>query len=190
MLLDTTGTSFSTFSNITLFQKCNKTKAIVLISLPHKTWLTISIQSWMFDVSRESLMKSLSFVCPSFGPSLCFLKIRSLVLFDIVQDYNCLWYLLTDKGRLKKYGSLNLDQTLAQFWAFWHFLKFCSLVFFGFKYNDRFQQCLTSGSTKINNNNNSNNNNNNKILGPNLGQNRPKLGFFFDFLVFDSLIFL
>ena len=157
MLLDTTGTSFSTFSNITLFQKCNKTKAIVLISLPHKTWLTISIQSWMFDVSRESLMKSLSFVCPSFGPSLCFLKIRSLVLFDIVQDYNCLWYLLSDETRLKKYGILNLEQTLAQFWAFWYFPQFCLLVFFGFKYNARFKQCQTSSSIKTNNNNNNNN---------------------------------
>ena len=151
---------------------------------------SISINILVLHIHSESILKWLSSVCPSFGPSLCFLKIRSLVLFYIVQDYNCLWYLLTDEGRLKKYGSLNLDQTLAQFWTFWHFLKFCSLVFFGFKYNDRFQQCLTSGSTKINNNNNSNNNNNNKILGPNLGQNRPKLGFFFDFLVFDSLIFL
>ena len=148
---------------------------------------SISIIILVLHIHSESILKWLSSVCPSFGPSLCFLKIRSLVLFDIVQDYNCLWYLLTYEARLKKYGSLNLDQTLAQFWAFWHFLKFCLSVFFGFKYNDCFQQCLTSSSTKIINNNN---NNNNKILRPNLGQYRPKLGFFFDFLVFGSLIFL
>ena len=43
---DTTGSSFSYFSNITLFQKCNKTKAMILISLLHKTWLTKAIQFW------------------------------------------------------------------------------------------------------------------------------------------------
>ena len=37
LFLDTTGKSLFTFSNITLFQKCNKTKPMILISLLHKT---------------------------------------------------------------------------------------------------------------------------------------------------------
>ena len=119
LFLDTMGTSFSTFSNITLFQKCNKTKAVILISLLHKTWLTKAIQFWMLYVSRQRPMKSLSSVCPSVRRSLSFLKTGSLMLFDIERDYNWTWYLVTDEVGyffLKKEnnGSQNLSQNRTQ----------------------------------------------------------------------------
>ena len=51
--------------------------------------------------------------CLSVRPSLNFLKIRSLVLSDIVHDDSCAWHLVTDGARFlkkKKIGSSNLDK--------------------------------------------------------------------------------
>ena len=88
---------------------------MILISLLYKTWLTKAIQFRMFNVSRQRPMKSLSSVCPSVRPSLSFLKIGLLVLFDIVHDYNWPWYLVSDETRLKtKNGSPNLSETRVQ----------------------------------------------------------------------------
>ena len=55
LFLDTTGTSFCTFSNINLFQKFNKTKAMILISLLHKTRSTKAIQFWMLDTASYKI---------------------------------------------------------------------------------------------------------------------------------------
>ena len=126
---------------------------MILIILLHKTWLTKVTQFWTVDVSRQRPIKSLSSVCPPVRPSLGFLKIWPLVLFDIVHDYNLPswpWNLVADKARLK------FKKMAVQIWAkigpktfFTHFLKFGSLVFLKCKYNYYFQQCLTSSSGKI-----------------------------------------
>ena len=47
----------------------------------------------------KSLLSVRLSICPSVHPSQSFLKIRSLVFFDIVHDDSWPWHLVTDKAR-------------------------------------------------------------------------------------------
>ena len=89
---------------------------------------------FFYFIGRSTLvgqrpMKTLSSVNPSVRPSLSFLKIGSLVFFDIVHHDSWPW--LTEPDFREK------------------FLKFSSLVFLEFACNDSLQQCLTSSRGKV-----------------------------------------
>ena len=62
-----------------------------------------------------------------------------------------------------------------------HFLNFVSLVFLEIAYNYSLQQCITSSRDK---------NPQNKFLGPNLGQNGPKLSLILGFQPFFQVWFI
>ena len=81
----------------------------------------------MLDVSRQRPMKSLSSVCLLVRSSLSFLKIESLLIFDIIHDYNWPWYLVTDKARLKKKWQSKFGQKSGSKLVF--FPTFLSLVY-------------------------------------------------------------
>ena len=51
---------------------------------------------------EQRRMKSLSSICPLVRWFVNFLKIGSLVFFDIVHDESLPWYLVTDKTRFTK----------------------------------------------------------------------------------------
>ena len=119
---------------------------------------------WMLDFSRrasyEIALVSL-FVRLSVHPSLSFLKIGSLVFFDIVHDASRPWSSgLRSQIFEKKIDSLNLGSTglnQVQIEVFCHFLEFGSLIFLEIACNDSLQQCLTSSRDKT------------QIWGANLG---------------------
>ena len=102
-------------------------------------------------------MKSLLFICLSIhlciSQSLNFLKIRTLVFSDIVDDDSWPWYLVTDKARLLKKRFWcpefwpNLPKSVPK-WVFWDFLEFGLYVFVEITYDDSLWQYLLSNRGK------------------------------------------
>ena len=112
-----------------------------------------------------------------------FLKFGSLFFLEIA--YNDSFQQILTSSR----GEINKKNVWDQIWAkirpetrfFFHFLKFGSLVFLEIAYNDSFQQFLTSSRSKTYKKN---------FGGPNLAQNRSKLGPKLSFLSFSQVWFI
>ena len=91
-------------------------------------------------------------VCLSIHPALSFLKIRSLVFSDVVDDNSWPWYLVSiTRLKKKKIDSLNLgpmDLNQDQNEIFSHFIEFGWYVFLEIASNDSLWQYLTSSRNK------------------------------------------
>ena len=115
-----------------------------------------------------------------------FIKFGSLVVLEVAFNNNWRQCLRSIRGKI--FEKMFLKPKFAPKGpksspklVFFHFLKFCSLVFFQIAYNDSLQQCITSSRDKSHGKN---------ILGPNLGQNEPKSGPKLGFLPFSQAWFI